>query len=62
MADASRYYVESDSSSVSDDSDDDDDDDDENDERHERVVRERRLYQQEYGSVQGGPWQSWATF
>ncbi|GAA5961971.1 hypothetical protein JCM8115_001632 [Rhodotorula mucilaginosa] len=56
-ADASRYYVESDSSSVSDDSDDD-----ENDERHERVVRERRLYQQEYGSVQGGPWQSWATF
>ncbi|KWU46052.1 hypothetical protein RHOSPDRAFT_24943 [Rhodotorula sp. JG-1b] len=61
QADASRYYVESDSSSVSEDSDDDDDDD-ENDERHERVVRERRLYQQEYGSVQGGPWQSWATF
>ncbi|GAA5883410.1 hypothetical protein JCM3774_003675 [Rhodotorula dairenensis] len=55
-ADASRYYVESDSSSLSEHSDDEDD------ERHERVVRERRLYQQEYGSVQGGPWQSWATF
>ncbi|BGP57074.1 hypothetical protein JCM8202_006303 [Rhodotorula sphaerocarpa] len=56
--DASRYYVESDSSSASEEGTDDDEDD----ERHDRVVRERRLYQQQYGSVQGGPWQSWATF
>ncbi|POY71631.1 hypothetical protein BMF94_5324 [Rhodotorula taiwanensis] len=53
--DASQYFAESDSSSLSEASDDDD-------ERHERVVRERRMHQQEFGSVQGGPWQSWATF
>ncbi|GEM10513.1 zinc finger, FYVE-type protein [Rhodotorula toruloides] len=37
-------------------------DSDEDDERHERTVKERRRLQQEFGSVQGGPWQSWATF
>ncbi|BGP18506.1 hypothetical protein JCM10213_002979 [Rhodosporidiobolus nylandii] len=35
---------------------------DEDEERHEQTIRERRRYQQEFGSVQGGPWQSWATF
>ncbi|BGP34150.1 hypothetical protein JCM10296v2_005965 [Rhodotorula toruloides] len=37
-------------------------DSDEDDERHEQTVKERRRLQQEFGSVQGGPWQSWATF
>ncbi|BGP50292.1 hypothetical protein JCM10450v2_006208 [Rhodotorula kratochvilovae] len=39
-----------------------DDDDDDDDERHNETIRERRRLQQEFGSVQGGPWQSWATF
>lgn len=41
---------------------DGEEDSDEDDERHERTVKERRRLQQEFGSVQGGPWQSWATF
>ncbi|GAA5832707.1 hypothetical protein JCM11251_005729 [Rhodosporidiobolus azoricus] len=44
-------------------SDEDDEDGDSEDEaRHDARVRERRRLQQEFGSVQGGPWQSWATF
>ncbi|GAA5965097.1 hypothetical protein JCM3765_004855 [Sporobolomyces pararoseus] len=30
--------------------------------KHEQMMRDRRRYNQEFGSVQGGPWQSWATF
>ncbi|GAA6006177.1 hypothetical protein JCM11491_002061 [Sporobolomyces phaffii] len=30
--------------------------------KHEQMMRERRRHNQEFGSVQGGPWQSWATF
>ncbi|CEQ42368.1 SPOSA6832_04177 [Sporobolomyces salmonicolor] len=37
-------------------------DDEEADAKHEAHIRERRRLQQEFGSVQGGPWQSWATF
>ncbi|GAA6006251.1 FYVE zinc finger domain-containing protein [Rhodotorula paludigena] len=42
---------------------DGDEGEDEDDERrHDETIRERRRLQQEFGSVQGGPWQSWATF
>ncbi|GAA5908442.1 hypothetical protein JCM5296_002163 [Sporobolomyces johnsonii] len=37
-------------------------DDEEAEAQHEAHIRERRRLQQEFGSVQGGPWQSWATF
>jgi len=30
--------------------------------KHEQMMRDRRRHNQEFGSVQGGPWQSWATF
>lgn len=40
----------------------DDSDSDEDEAKHEQVMRDRRRYNQEFGSVQGGPWQSWATF
>ncbi|GAA6031543.1 hypothetical protein JCM8097_006512 [Rhodosporidiobolus ruineniae] len=40
----------------------DDSDTDSDDERHAQLVRERRREQQEFGSVHGGPWASWATF
>ncbi|GAA5889310.1 hypothetical protein JCM6882_000702 [Rhodosporidiobolus microsporus] len=44
------------------DSDEDGEGDSDDEARHDARVRERRRLQQEFGSVQGGPWQSWATF
>ncbi|GAA6061078.1 hypothetical protein JCM10212_006279 [Sporobolomyces blumeae] len=44
------------------DEDDDADSDSEDEAKHEARIRERRRHNQEFGSVQGGAWQSWATF
>ncbi|GAA5912721.1 FYVE zinc finger domain-containing protein [Sporobolomyces salmoneus] len=38
------------------------DSDSEDEAKHEQMMRDRRRHNQEFGSVQGGPWQSWATF